>query len=122
LRTRLRRGAWRTKIAAAIAVEDYVALWRDRIPAGEGAVPSERWDAYWEELLALRVAATSDRAQVDRHVTDMNRESASPRPGLWIGRNRPLEEAEALDDTGALVSTLRDAIEVIRDALDARVD
>ena len=62
--------------------------------------PESGGDEYWDDLVSLAIARPEDRAESDPHFTDTNRTSASPRPGLWIGCNRPLEEAETLDDTG----------------------
>jgi hypothetical protein len=91
-------------------VDEYVELWTQEIHSA-GAVAREDWDGYWGWLEEERLAAPKDRPEFDRHFTDTQRQTASPRPGLELSRRWALAEAEALDGHGALHAQVREALE-----------
>ena len=82
--------------------DPYIDLWQQRIADGDGAVGREDWDRYWEELVASEVIDPESRAEFDTAFTATRRNSATPRPGLYIGRAWPIAEAEHLDDADLL--------------------
>jgi hypothetical protein len=90
-------------------VDEYVDLWTTEIHAAR-AVPREEWDEYWDWLEEERIASPEDRPEFNRHFTDTQRQSASPRPGMELSRRWPLAEAEALDSRGALHAQVREAL------------
>lgn len=90
-------------------VADYVELWTGEIDSA-GAVPRQDWDEYWAWLEKERIAIPQDRVEFDRHFTDTQRQTASPRPGLSLSRRWPLADAEALDAQGALHAEVREAL------------
>lgn len=74
-----------------------------------------------EELVGLEVIDPESRAEFDTAFTATRRDSATPRPGLYLGRAWPIAEAEHLDDVdllagevkadvGSLLKTLRTSI------------
>ena len=91
-------------------VDEYVELWTDEIHTA-GAVVRADWNDYWAWLETERIAAPQDRPEFDRHFTETQRQTASPRPGLGLSRRWPLAEAEALDGRGALHAQVRDALD-----------
>jgi hypothetical protein len=105
-----------------IGTDEYLRLWRERVPAGEGAVGRDSWDSYWRELVELGVADPRDRAEFDRHFTETDRASASPRPGLWIRRRWPVADAEALDQARALTGEIREALGELLAVCDASIE
>lgn len=107
--------AWTTTEAP---VERYIALWQERI--GEtGAVKREDWDDYWAWLIEEQLATADDRAEFDRHFTETNRQSATPRPGLMVVRHWELSQAEALDGQHKLAEDISAALQSARSALSA---
>jgi hypothetical protein len=98
-----------------IALEDYIALWTERI-ADTTNVPREEWAAYWAWLESVDIACPSDRREFDKHFTDTQRQSATPRPGLSLSRIWSLDEAEALDARGALHDQVAAALHATQQA------
>jgi len=99
-------------------VERYIALWQERI--GEtGAVKREEWDDYWAWLIEEQLATADDRAEFDRHFTETNRQTATPRPGLMVVRRWELSQAEALDGQHKLAAEIAAALQSARSALSA---
>ena len=96
-------------------VDEYLALWTTEIHFA-GNVPREKWDEYWSWLEQERLATPEDRPEFDRHFTQTQRQTASPRPGLELVRRWPLPEAEALDSRGALHRQVRDALNAALEA------
>ncbi len=99
-------------------VERYVTLWQERI-AETGAVKREAWDEYWAWLIQEELATADDRAEFDRHFTDTNRQTATPRPGLMVVRRWELVQAEALDGQHKLAGEIAAALKIARDTLSA---
>ncbi len=107
--------AWTTTKAS---VERYVALWQETI--GEtGAVKREEWDDYWAWLIEAQLATTEDRDEFDRHFTETNRQTATPRPGLMVVRRWELSQAEALDGQHKLAAEIAASLQRARSALSA---
>ena len=99
-------------------VERYIALWQEKI--GEtGAVKREEWDDYWAWLIEEQLATADDRAEFDRHFTETNRQTATPRPGLMVARHWELSRAEALDGQRKLATEIAAALQSARDVLSA---
>lgn len=90
-------------------LDEYLQLWTAEIHSA-GNVPREEWDDLWAWLEAERIATPADRPEFDRHFTQTQRQTASPRPGLWLARRWTLAEAEALDSRGALHGEVREAL------------
>jgi hypothetical protein len=107
--------AWTTTNAP---VERYIAIWQERI--GEtNAVKRDEWDDYWAWLIEEQLAATDDRAEFDRHFTETNRQTATPRPGLRVVRHWELSQAEALDGQRLLAQEIAAALQLASSALSA---
>lgn len=98
-------------------VDKYVALWTHEIQSA-GNVPREKWDDYWVWLEEARIALPQDRLEFDRHFTDTQRQSASPRPGLRLARRWPLGQAETFDGRGVLHAQVRLALNAALMAFD----
>jgi hypothetical protein len=94
---------------AELDVGQYVDLWTKEINSA-GAVPRDEWDQYWSWLEDERIARPEDRPEFDRHFTHTQRQTASPRPGLWLSRRWPIVEAEQFDSRGALHGQVREAL------------
>jgi hypothetical protein len=94
----------------SIGIDRYVEIWAERID-GQGAVPREEWEAYWAWLERNQIARPEDKPEFDRHFTETNRSSASPRPGIWLSRRWSLAEAEEFDARGTLVAEVREALD-----------
>jgi hypothetical protein len=97
-------------------VAEYTELWTHEIRSA-GAIRREDWDDYWVWLEKERIAAPEDRLEFDRHFTQTQRQTASPRPGLRLSHRWPLAEAEALDARGALHAQVREALDAALVAL-----
>lgn len=97
-------------------LEEYVAYWRERIGA-TSAVPRERWEEFWAELVQRRLARTDEKPEFDQAFTNTGRESAAPRPGLMCFYPWPLSEAERLDDRNQLVGVVAEQLNVVLQAL-----
>jgi hypothetical protein len=91
-------------------VDEYLELWTNEIHDAAN-VPREEWDEYWAWLEDERIARPEDRPEFDRHFTNTQRQTASPRPGLVLARRWPLAEAEAFDARGALHAQVRVALD-----------
>ncbi len=99
-------------------VERYIALWQEKI--GEtGAVKREEWDDYWAWLIEAQLATADDRVEFDRHFTETNRQTATPRPGLMVVRRWELSQAEALDGQHKLAEEIAAALQRASSALSA---
>lgn len=105
-----------------ISFADYLELWTDRIAAGEGAVSAADWDRYWQKLVDAGVADPADRREFDKHFTNTNRRTATPRPGVYLRHRWPLPQAERLDSARSLVGEVRDRLTDALDAFQATVD
>jgi len=91
-------------------LDHYIDLWVERI-RGQGVVPREDWDTYWAWLVAERIASPQDRPEFERHFVSTNRQTASPRPGIWLARRWSINRAEELDATGQLANEVREALD-----------
>jgi hypothetical protein len=105
-----------------ISADDYIELWTERVNGGEGQISREDWDRYWSGLVELRVVDSQSRAQFDRDFTNTSRNTASPRPGLWLGRRWSVVEAEELDSAGRFTSEVQDALNAALAACDASLE
>jgi hypothetical protein len=105
-----------------LPLDDYVALWEQRINGGEGAVGRPDWKADWDELAALKVVNPDDWPQFKAAFTDTGRDSATPRPGVWAARRWPLAQAEALDVAERFSDEVRESLAAALAACDASVD
>lgn len=93
-----------------LTLERYLELWQREI-TGSGTISRDAWDTYWAWLLEHQIARGEDRPEFDRHFTDTARQSATPRPGLWLSRRWPLSEAERLDARNALAAAVNEALD-----------
>lgn len=91
-------------------LDRYIEIWTGRIN-DERIVPREQWNAYWRWLESERIACAENRAEFDRHFTNTQRNSASPRPGLWLSRRWSFADAEDLDARGHLANEVRAALD-----------
>ncbi len=92
-------------------IDDYVGLWTERIINGEGKVPDEKWETYWDWLEREQIACPEDKPEFNRHFVDTDRTTATPRPGIWLYRRWPLDEAVKRDSGGALAGEVREALD-----------
>jgi hypothetical protein len=107
--------SWTT---ADAKLEQYVAYWCERIKTTV-AVPRERWEEFWAELVHRQFARTDEKRQFDQEFTNTIRQSAAPRPGLMCSYLWPLSEAERLDDPdrNQLVDAVAKQLNVVLHAL-----
>jgi len=110
----IQRGFCWTK--SDLPVSEYLDLWEHEINDAR-AIPRDDWDAYWEWLIEHQIARTSDRMEFDRRFTASSRKSATPRPGIWLIRQWPLQEAEASDSRRTFVAEVRGALDTALTAL-----
>lgn len=104
----MQRGfCWTTSTAD---LGDYLGLWQHEIHSARN-VPRSDWGEFWSWLVEHHIATPEDRAEFDRHFTDTARQTATPRPGLYLVRRWTLLEAETLDTRGLLVPTVRAALD-----------
>jgi hypothetical protein len=99
-----------------ISVEDYVAYWVEAIGSA-GQVRREDWNRYFDQLIDLGIASKADRKNFDRDFTDTQRRSATPRPGLRVGRSWPLDSAAQLDRVQKFGRQVRDSTNTVLRAL-----
>ena len=85
----------------SIGLEDYLALWQERIGSTR-QLGRDEWADFMRELVVLRIATKEDVAEFDRVFTHSKRQSATPRPGLRARFSWPFEEAAELDDAERL--------------------
>jgi hypothetical protein len=105
-----------------ITLDDYVALWQQRINSGEGMIWRDDWKAHWDELADLKVVNPDDWSQFETQFVNTARESATPRPGLWAVRRWSLREAEVLDASGQFAGEVSKALAAALAACDASVN
>jgi hypothetical protein len=70
-------------------------------------------DALWPWLLARGYASPQDLAPLRAFVESLGRRFAHLRPGMHVTRAWPLEQAEELDDAGALAGEIRAALQQV---------
>lgn len=97
---------------ASIELDAYLDLWQEQIRE-TGAIPRDDWDKYWTWLVQHGIADAEDRSEFDQRFTQTARPTATPRPGLCLGRGWSLAEAEQLDARGAFAAAVRDALETV---------
>jgi hypothetical protein len=97
---------------------DYLDIWVAEIKDAT-VVDREEWPEYFDWLVEKMIAIASDRDEFDRHFTDTNRTTATPRPGLEVARQWTIAEAEDLDSAGKLVAQVEEAFARMRAALDS---
>lgn len=102
-----------------IDMEDYLHLWLEKVPS-TGNVPRNEWIAYWDWLVEQEIARREDLPEFDRHFTSTARKTATPRPGLYLGRRWPLAGAESLDSRAAFAPAVRDGLEQALKAVGSR--
>lgn len=107
-----------TWTTTSIDAASYIELWREKI-LDTGAVKRDQWDAYWSWLIKQDLAAPRDRSDFDRHFTTTSRQSAIPRPGLMLVRQWERNEAETLDASHKLATTIKKALDAAIAALSA---
>jgi hypothetical protein len=108
------KGLVRTKADAAL--EEYVAYWREQI-AGARALPREKWEGFWGELVERGFAKADQKALFDQHFTNTGRESAVPRPGVKCFYSWKLSEAVRLDEGRRLVAAVAEKLNDVLRAL-----
>jgi hypothetical protein len=99
-----------------ILVERYISHWVDEIGA-TGQIKRADWEAYFDQLISLGIAAASDRAKFDEDFTQTQRNSATPRPGLRVVYSWPFDTAAQLDGRGRFANEVRQAINQLLSAL-----
>jgi len=97
-------------------VEDYVSYWCDHARHA-GAYRREQWGEVWTEMVRLRFARQSDRAQFDRDFTRTARNQAVPRPGLACEYYWDPEKAERLFSQRSLVEAVLGQLNTVLAAL-----
>lgn len=98
-----------TWTTSRLDVRDYTDYWRGRIHTLANFSRDE-WERELQRLVQARVFAPDDLDQFARDFTDTNRQEASPRPGLSLTRQWPLEKAAEPDFPGSLRSALITAL------------
>jgi hypothetical protein len=101
----------------SLTTQEYMAYWQEHI--GEtGALKPDKWNEYWQHLVAAGIADPGDRGNFDAKFTDTkNRHNAVPCPGLVCGKGWTRSAAEHADDEGRLDETVRDTINEMLRAL-----
>ena len=97
-------------------VEEYVAYWRKQIDSTR-AVPREKWDEFWGDLVQRGFARSDEKPQFDQSFTNTGRKSATPRPGLKCYYSWKLPDAKLLDEDNRLVAVVADQLNVVLRAL-----
>lgn len=92
-----------------ISMGDYLDLWQAEISAAR-IVPKDEWSEYWKWLFESKIASQKDLPEFESNFTATARSSATPRPGLYLRRRWPLDDAEQLDSRGAFAGEVRAAL------------
>jgi hypothetical protein len=83
-------------------LDEYVELWTQRFAEGVNAVPRSDWPKFWAWLEAEQIATPADMPEFDAAFAQTGRQTASPRPGVWVARRWPMDEAIALNGAGGV--------------------
>jgi hypothetical protein len=77
-----------TWTTSRLSADAYVAYWVERI-ATTSSSPREDWDRELRRLIADGIFNPRDEPQFDRDFRQTSRQSATPRPTLWLERAWP---------------------------------
>ena len=94
----------------------YLDIWLEQINDAS-TIERDEWDEYYDWLIEKQIAVSEDREEFDRHFSDSNRQTATPRPGWEIARTWTITDAEDLDQAQELVKQVRTAYDRIRKTL-----
>ncbi len=96
----------------SIDPDSYLDLWTNEIHHA-GAIPRDKWSEYFDWLVEKKIATAADREEFDLRFTSTNRQTATPRPGLFVARRWLTPDAVQLDAAGKFVAEVAKAYERI---------
>jgi hypothetical protein len=100
----------------SMPLAEYLRYWQQNI-RNTAQVERQDWNEYWDKLVKAQIAALADHKKFDRDFTDTDRQTASPRPGIYCMFNWDLDEAERLDTRDELTKAVKGRINQLLEAL-----